>query len=230
MACPRKWQDKYLFGNRGPTTGAMFLGTYVHLGVRRLVEGWDYGNPWADALAEQDGPIDWGKDSEWNLRNMGTNMIQNYYDQVGRYLQVVGTEIEFLHLVPGIPLPFKGFIDLETHQILIDYKSTAYFNTKQVRSNAEWQLAQRIYQLVRPKPSEIHVITRKGEIVVPTLKTFKGLHYGLFNQEQTERILRDEWRKICWHLETYGEKPWPGKGLHEYADKYCNLANCCSRG
>ncbi len=232
MKCPRQWQDKYLFGNRGPTTGAMFLGTAVHLGVQRLLLGEPLGHYWSEALEKQvesGGRVDWGKDSEMQLHGLSKIMIQNYYEQVGKYLQVIGTEIEFLHEVPGIPLPFKGFIDLETHQVLIDYKSTGYFNTRQVRSNEEWKLAQRIYQLVRPKPSQIHVITRKGEIVVPTETTFKALNFGLFDQAQTERILRDEWRKIQWHLEVYGEKPWPGKGLHEYAQKYCSLGEgCCS--
>jgi hypothetical protein len=228
MKCPRQWQDKYLFGNRGPTTGAMFLGTAVHLGVQRLLLEQQMGTYWEDAKAENDGPIDWGKDREDFLYSLSRIMIQNYYEQVGRYLRVISTELEFLVDVPGIPLPFKGFIDLETPDILVDYKSTGYFNTKQVRSNEEWKLAQRIYQLVRPKPSQIHVITRKGEIVVPTATTFKALNFGLFDQEQTGRILRDEWRMIEYHLDTYGEKPWPGKRLHEYADKYCSLENCCS--
>jgi hypothetical protein len=228
MKCPRQWQDKYLFGNRQPTSGAMFLGTAVHAGVRRLLLGQELGGYYAQAYNEQDGPIDWGRDTPTGIKRLSDLMIQNYYDQVGRYLKVIGTEIEFLVDVPGIPLPFKGFIDLETTDILVDYKSTGYFNTKQVRSNEEWKLAQRIYQLVRPKPSQIHVITRKGEIVVPTATTFKALNFGLFDQEQTHSILRDEWRLIQWHLETYGEKPWPGKRLHEYAEKYCTLTNCCS--
>jgi hypothetical protein len=230
MKCPRQWQDKYMFGNRGPTTGAMFLGTAVHLGEQRLLSGEPLGDYWNDAKAKEDGPIVWGKDNELTLRSMSYKMIQNYYDQVGKYLQVEATELEFLHQVPGVGPPFKGFIDLVTHQILIDYKSTGYFNPKQVRANEEWKLAQRIYQLVVPKPSEIHVITRKGEIVVPTQTTFKALHFGLFDREQTHRILRDEWARILWHLEEYGERPWPGKGLHEYADKYCQLPNCCSVG
>lgn len=228
MKCPRQWQDKYLFGNRQPTSGAMFLGTAVHEGVERLLHGRELGAYWEDAKQKKDERIVWGKDDERKLYSLSKIMIQNYYDQVGRYLQVVDTEVDFSVMVPGIDLPFIGFIDLETHQLLIDYKSTGYFNTKQVRPNAEWALAQRIYQLARPKPSEIHVITRKGDIVVPTATTFKGLHFGRFDDAQTERMLRDEWRRIQWYMETYGEKPWPGKGLHEYADKYCVLDNCCS--
>ncbi len=228
MKCPRQWQDKYIFGHRQPTSGAMFLGTAVHLGVQRRVEGKEEGDYWNDAKAKEDGPIVWGKDNETVLRSLSRVMIENYYDQVGKYLQVEATEYEFLHPVKGVGLPFKGFIDLVTHQILIDYKSTGYFNTKQVRSNEEWKLAQRIYQLVVPKPSEIHVITRKGDIVVPTQTTFKALSFGLFDPNSTERILRDEWQRILWHLEHFGEKPWPGKGLHEYADKYCSASNCCS--
>jgi hypothetical protein len=51
MKCPRQWQDKYLFGNRGPTTGAMFLGTAVHLGVQRLLLEQQMGTYWEDAKA-----------------------------------------------------------------------------------------------------------------------------------------------------------------------------------
>lgn len=227
MKCPRQWQDTYLFGRRGPTSGAMFLGTAVHEGVERRLHGQELGDFWEHALAKEDKQIEWGKDNPATLKRLAVSMIENYYDQVGRYLQVVDTEVQFLHKVEGVDLPFKGFIDLETHQILIDYKSTGYFNTKQVRVNKEWALAQRIYQLVRPKPSEIHVITRKAEIVVPSTTSFKALHFGLFDAKVTERILRDEWRLILYHLETYGEKPWPGSRLHEYADKYCSLPNCC---
>lgn len=228
MKCPRMWQDKYVLGHREPTNGGMFLGTVVHLGIKRMLDGSELGDPWNDALEEEESQINWSpRDNTRTMKQQSQVMIQNYYDLVGKYLRVVETEKEILFRVPGVDVPILGYIDLITDRALIDYKSTAFMSPKSVRLNAEWVFQQFLYQLEVPKPSEIHVITRKGDVIYPdSLK--HSLNLGRGNDQQTIAMVQEQWREMNYHLEAYGENPWPGKRLHEYANKYCKLPNCCS--
>lgn len=231
MKCPRQWQDKYLFGNREPTNGSMFLGTVVHLGVARILGGKDLGNPWKDAL-EEGGEVVWGvRDNPSELQRLATQMIYFYYEAVGKYLRVEKVEQEIRFTIPGVGLPILGYPDLETTTHIIDYKSTFYMSPKGVRVNADWVFQQRLYQLAIPKPSQIHVITRAKDatnaIVVPNSDKHP-LNLGRMNDVSTVRAVQEQWDEIMWHLEFYGDAPWPGKRLHEYANKYCKLTNCCS--
>lgn len=226
MRCPRQWQQSYVFGEKGQPNDALMIGSAVHLGLSRLLAGEDQGDFIQDALEASDYAWeDSGSD------DVAVAMVYHYWETIGKHIQpqVVATEKEFLIEVPGVDLPLLGYIDIETTDRLIDLKTTRYFSRKGVRPNKEWRFQQGIYQLEVPKPSEVHVLTRaKSDPVVVPDSTNHPLHFGRIDAEKIERIVRDEWRRINWHYETYGETPWPGNSFHEWADRYCGVENCCA--
>jgi hypothetical protein len=229
MKCPRQWQQSYIFGDRGPSSAAMEIGNAVHLALSRVFSDETLGDPWADNLKDKE--VEWETPHD-EARNIYKAHVYHYWETVGKYLlpDVVAAEREYFHMVSGVPIPVNMKIDLELTNLLIDLKSTKYFSRKGVRPNKEWVLQQGIYQLAVPKPSEVHVLTRSkaDPIVVPDSPSHP-LHFGMLDTEAVERAIRDEWRRILHHVDTYGlEKPWPGNVLHEYAAKYCNVEKCCA--
>ena len=223
MRCPRQWQQSYIFGEKGDKSDALVIGSGVHLAMSRLLKGEDMGDWWEEALEDY-------VPEDPRSQGVAEAMVYHYWEQMGKHLlpQIVDTEIEFLVNVPGVEIPVLGYIDIETTSTLIDLKTTRYFSRKGVRPNKEWRFQQGIYQLVVPKPSEVHVLTRsKSDPVVIPDDVSSPLHFGRINGEQIQRIVRDEWRRMNWHWETYGLKDWPGNPMHEWAGKYCGVENCC---
>lgn len=230
MRCPRQWADKYLHGNRGPSNASLTIGSAAHLALARLNNQEPLGDPWQDTLNEQEQAIEWGKLSPETAKGIYEAHVYHYWEQIGKFLAPGGAEKTHLFNVEGVELPVMAIIDKETDDRLIDYKTTAYFNRKSVRPNKEWKFQQGIYQLVVPKPSEVHVLTRaKTDPVVVPSSTADPLHFGMLDRDKTIKMIQDEWNRIKWHLEFYGiENIWPGNPMHDWAAKYCPLGgNCC---
>ena len=225
MRCPRQWQQAYLLGERGGSNDAMVIGLGVHLALSRRFMGLPEGDWWGDVLNDT-GHIPEDRRSQ----EVAQSMVYHYWEYIGKHITPVATEREILVDVPGVELPILGYIDLETIDRNIDYKTTRYFSRKGVRPNKEWRLAQGIYQLESPKPSEVHVITRsKSDPVVIPDSTDHALHFGMINAGQVVLTVQYEWQKIQDNFNNYGiERPWPGNPMHEWASKYCGIEHCCS--
>jgi hypothetical protein len=222
MRCPRQWQQSYIFGEKGGKSDALVIGSGVHLCLSRRFMGLPEGDWWTEAC-EGYTPED------SRSQGVAEAMVYHYWEYIGKFITPVATEREILVNVPGVELPILGYIDLETADRNIDYKTTRYFSRKGVRPNKEWRLAQGIYQLDTPKPSEIHVLTRaKNDPVVIPDSTSHPLHIGLVNAGQVVRTVQYEWQRIKDNWENYGYDSWPGNSMHEWAHKYCSLKDCCS--
>lgn len=231
LRCPQQWQDSYLLKRKARVGSALVIGSYVHSSLSNLMQGKQYDAKalFAEAVEKEDGLIDW-KEKPEDAYRIGTKMVLDYWEAVGRHLTTVKTEQEFDITLEGVGIPVVGFVDLETRNTVIDYKSTAYFNTKSVRVNKEWIFQIAVYQLIVPKPGEVHVITRAKvaqPIVVPTSQSHP-LHFGLIDRDKTAKIIRDCWLRMMFYWETYGlEKPWPGNPTHDWASRYCGVEDCC---
>lgn len=224
MRCPRQWQQSYVFGQKGESNDAQTIGKGVHLALSRRLMGAPEGNWWKEVT------LDSGYTPEdATSQTVAETMLYFYWEQVGKHLSVVSTERELLIDVPGVDLPILGYVDIETPQRLIDLKTTRYFSRKGVRPNKEWRFQQGIYQLEIKKPAEIHVLTRaKSDPVVVPDSTEHALHFGMLDTEKIATMVSDEWNRIKFHWETYGENPWPGNSMHDWAGKYCSVVNCCA--
>jgi len=224
MRCPRQWQQAYIHGERGGPNDALMIGTSVHLALSRMLMGQDPGNWLRECLDKA--AYSWEDDRSADI---AAAMVYHYWETIGKHLPVVATEREFLVSVPGVEIPILGYIDVETSNRLIDFKTTRYFSRKGVRPNKEWRFAQGIYQLEIQKPSEVHVLTRaKADPVVVPDSTSHPLHFGLIDTVQVQRTVQYEWNRIQDNFERYGvDKPWPGNPNHDWVHKYCGLEDCC---
>lgn len=107
-SCPRKWYYRYLLGHRGDTTEAMQRGTKVH-----------------EVLEEYllNGTIPSGRSQVVKIASPGIELLPARYPLEQR----VEAPLEDFK-IPGLPVPFKGFIDLldltdGVH--ILDHKTTS---------------------------------------------------------------------------------------------------------
>lgn len=228
LRCPRQWQLKYVHKVEGPTTEPLLMGSAVHLALSRVLKGEDAGDFWGDALLAAETTVEFKDESA--ARAQAEAWIYHYYEQIGKYLNVIDTELEIQLEVPGVPIPVLGYVDIVTPERIIDLKTTGYLS-RNVRLNKEWRLQAHIYQLAHAVPAEFHVLTRakSDPLVVPSSKDDK-LYVSVAPTVMTVQTIRFVYNAIEDCLNRYGEDfPWPGNPTHEWADRYCAVENCCQR-
>ncbi len=229
MRCPRQWWDKYIHGNRGLSNSSLVIGSAVHLALSRLFMTEPVGNYFNDVVEREESEIVW-KDDRAKSQDLAAFHVSTYWQSVGKYLQAEKSEQELLFNVEDVDLPILAYVDLETKDKIIDFKTTAYFNRKQVRPNKEWIFQQGVYQLAIDKPSEVHVLTRsKTDPVVVPDSPDHNLSFGYIDSNKIIGMVQSEYKQIMFHFGEYGvDTPWPGNAMHDWAGKYCNLEECCA--
>jgi hypothetical protein len=235
MRCPRQWQDKYVHGNRGPSSEALLLGGFVHNMLEKTLVG-DVPQAavvFAETVLDQGGlpNIVFSRLDADKTYHLGLKMVYDYYETIGKWLDIEDTEVEISLDVPGVPIPVVGRVDFTTPDRIVDIKTTWYFSPKQVRLNRDWLFQARVYQLYQNKPAEFHVITRAKEdsIRVPA-NINDPLYVPVGDLFAVEKQIQQVYQQIKYAWETWGaDEPWVGGVTHEWAGKYCQLKGngCC---
>lgn len=232
LRCPRQWQEVYIRGIRGSSSSSLVIGSAVHLGLSRILKGEEPGHFFEEAMVaadEENGEIIW-KDSPGASKTWAEKMLYQYYEKVGKYLDVVSTEQEILVEIPGIDIPLLGYVDIETSRGIIDVKTTGYVSRKP-ELNPEWKLQMHIYQLEYPDPGEFHVVTRSSTnpVVVPDSPSHP--FYIASPGKDYLDFVKKVYKEMVFFYEEFGEKEnWRGNVTHPWAGKYCPLgAECCQR-
>lgn len=231
LRCNRQWQAKYIFHAPTSSNSALILGSAVHLGLSRALMGEGQGD-YFDEVVESENEsvefIEW-KDKPDVVRKKAERHIDNYLLAVAPYLgHIEETEKELEVIVPGVPIPVVGFIDIETKSRLIDVKTTGYFK-RNPELNPEWSLQARIYQAAVQKPAEFHILTNSDKFPIvtpsdsddPLYLASPGKPTKLFN------FIQQVYDEMTHAWEKWGDEPWPGVPTHPWSYKYCGVENCC---
>jgi hypothetical protein len=230
--CPRQFQERYIRGERSPSSSSLVIGSAVHLGLSRVLRGGDLGTPFEDARDEHlanSGEIIW-KDKEAAAKKWTEKMLFEYWEKVGKYLDVKETEKEILLDIPGIDIPLLGYVDITTNRGIIDVKTTGYFSRKP-ELNPEWKLQMNIYQMEDPRDGEFHILTRSSTnpVVVPVSNT-DPLYVNCPTLSSTLSFVGSIAKVMEYYYEEWGdEHDWPGNLVHPWSAKYCMVKNCCQR-
>jgi hypothetical protein len=206
----------------------MVIGSAVHLGLSRILKGEDPGNFFEEVVKEEPEVI-W-KDTPAASKTWAEKMLYEYYERVGKTLNVVATETEILLEVPGVDIPLLGYVDIETSHGIIDVKTTGYFR-RAPELNPEWKLQMNIYQMEYPDPGEFHILTRSKTqpVVIPSSKS-DPLYVEPPTLTSTMEFVTKVWKEMSWFYETFGkEEEWRGNRTHPWAGKYCPVKNCCQK-
>jgi CRISPR/Cas system-associated exonuclease Cas4 (RecB family) len=246
--CPRAWQQRYLKGRKERPGEALTLGKAVHnavgfshqqkikshvdLPVSEVVE-YFHDKAWNEAVAK-DGGVDeirWDKKPE-EVRRDGERVTSAYHRSVSPRIQPLAVEREIRFVVPGVPVYFLGYIDVEEETNNIDLKTGKQVQKK---PDANWRMQGVLYTAYTGKPTHFHSVSRAQtpSIATPLQSEQMVVSLAEAQREHVERTLRDYALQVEWYFKTYGpDDDWPTNGVFsDYkggpACNYCGFRNDC---
>lgn len=233
VLCPEQWRQQYLLKKPRSSSAALVIGTAVHdtLAVnfrQKLQSGVDidagtvvevYETIWPLAVKDK-GEVDWGKYTKADRKAKGQQIVSAYIAEVAPRLEPIAVEQQFLaRIIPGLPVPVKGYVDLVVPGRVIDYKTSS----RAVRTaKSEWMPQGRIYQMVYPYDFEWHVATTAAQVqlLTPLDAPDLSMRYSLEGIRNAQVMVRDAaWLLNYLYVVLGPERPWPTLGV--YTDRSC---------
>jgi len=260
--CPEQYRRRYLKGEKIPPAATLIQGRADHTAiehnfVKKMETGEDI--PVADVqmiFAEQidhevsqaggAGEVDHGKTVRGKvarrkataaMKDNGVRLVTAYRTELCPVLEPLAVEEEFSVMVPGVPVPIIGFLDLVARQHepftpagtpeprlkIIDRKTSG---RTMKTPEPEWRVQAGIYMLHRWLPHEWHlsVKTKEPRIVTPASEEGLVLKPSPLLKRQVTMQLRYLARQVAFCHVAYGpDQPWPGAILHQWACGYCGF-------
>jgi hypothetical protein len=171
--------------------------------------------------------VDWGDDKPGDLKDKGVGLVAVYHQQVSPRVQPVAVEKEFLMDV-GLPVPVKGFLDVETDAYVIEGKTAT---AKKSKPEPQWRLQGSLYQLATGLPVEWHVKTKTRIPAVYTPAEEPGLRLvasGVLLDATVERVRRVVRAMLALYAAYGPDEPWPsGAPDYGWACDYCGFRPSC---
>jgi len=247
--CPYQWQQRYLRGRKERPGEAQTTGSTVHAGVEHnfkqkveshedlptaeLLDWFDDEGFKAVVEREQEakGEVVWDPDGgPEKAQARGRAMLGAYHTAVAPRVQPLAVEGEFLIPMFELPIPMKGYIDIERESSIIDLKTS-----KQKRSTPKetWWIQAAVYGEAKAKPVEFHSVsmTKTGKLDVLTLLEAEGLYvnFSAGERETMALNLRVLSALACFYMDMFGpDEDWPARGrLHTWACDYCGFREGC---
>lgn len=256
--CEEQYRERYVLGKKQRPGAALIIGSAFHkaqeanfglvieqgaaMEERQLLGA--YHAAW-DAELDKYGGVNevvWDKEKPDTVRRNGEEVTLLYASRVAPKYQPTHVEHKFEVVVPGVPVPVVGMVDLlAIHSpatastpgsgggaIAADYKTSA---RAQRTLKPEWKFQGEVYQYAVNRPIEWHVVVKgtKPNVITPADSP------DLFQFEESgtrpfvERKFRDAAARIAWLMREYGpDEPWPTTGyLHPWACGFCGFKTDC---
>lgn len=258
MRCPEQYRQRYILGLKEAPGAALVLGSGFHfaqetnfrqkieshedLPAAEVVEAFHAG--WDRELEKYGGvnEVAWDdREKPDTLRAKGAALAELYRVQVSPSLQPEAVEHSFLSPVPGVPVPFKGFIDFigtrengvpwdadyDSQEIVVDYK-TAKAIKRELKP--EWLLQARIYQMETGRRVEYHVAAKTKEPQIATPVDAPSL--AIEPTETAIAVTADLLARVTEQMrhlwDEFGpDVAWPGAITHPWACGYCGFRPHC---
>jgi hypothetical protein len=246
--CPRAWQERYIKGKKERPGEALVLGSAFHDAlafnheqkidthedkpVKEVVEFYNDA-AWPRAIEDDGGEdeIRWDNTPE-SVRKDGERVTSAYHSIVSPRIQPIAVEQRFEIVVPGIALPFLGYIDIEEDADVIDTKTGKQVSKK---PDANWRMQGVLYSMAKGKPTHFHSISRAKTPSIATPLEHEEMVVTMRESQRAlvEQILRDFAAQVEFFFNRYGpDDPWPTTGLfNDYkggrACDFCGFRGDC---
>jgi hypothetical protein len=240
MTCPEKFRLSYLLLKWPKASSATTLGHAYHYALQRnfeqkvysqkdlpiadVLDAYDEG--WGQAL-DQD--INWRDDDQGAIKTLGAEMLRGYHAKLSPTVQPIAVEEYFERLIPGVPVPLIGRIDLMAEGMIVDRKTDKQGATK---ARPEWRVQALCYLSAFPGQNFAwHVQSKNGALRTygPDKNPGLLLHNTPGTQRTAQRLVVSAWEMLSDYYARYGlEQPWPGVALtHPYACFGCSHRQKC---
>jgi hypothetical protein len=228
--CPEAYRQRYILGRKERPGEALTLGSAVHTTLKHtneqkieshedlpLPELLEYFHDlaWPTAI-EKDGGEDeirWDEGHKPDdVRRDGERVTRAYHTVVSPRVQPIAVEEKFEYVVPGVPVPFLGYIDVEEERNTVDVKTGKMV---QKRPDANWRTQGEMYAAFRGKPTHFHSVSRAKTPSIATPREHPEMVVAPHpaQREYFEQSLRDYAAQVEWYWERHGpDQPWPTHG------------------
>lgn len=240
--CPEQWRRRYVLHDKERPAAALVWGSADHeaheLNFRQKIASHedipvdDVKVAFAEAFdrraAEDD--IDWGDDGPDKLKDAGVELVAAYHRQVSPTVQPVDVEKQFELVLPGVPVPVHGRIDVVTELPAIERKTA---KSKPARDEAKpsWRVQGILYQLVEQRPVAWHVSVKTKTPAVYTPAEMPGLAIAVDARRLAvaRALIRTTAGAIRSFYDRFGpEQAWPGALGDDWACSYCGFKQTCA--
>lgn len=241
--CGESFRRKYVEGIYTASSGSSVTGTAIHAA---LEHNWEYKmvhqadmteaeltDLYARAFSQevkrqQDwNGIEWGAAPD-ELRAKGQRALVSYLKNVATHVRPVATEESFSLLVPGVPVPVVGVIDLRTQEgRVVDVKSGAKIS-KQI--TPDWRMAAMTYLLSGKVTLSVdyHSASYAGSWATPDTEPALRLELTPDTYDVAGRVIAQRVSAILAYAHQFGiEGPWPDGLGHMFACKGCAFKPTC---
>lgn len=249
LRCPEQFRREYVKGQKRPSGGTALAGTGAHGAVEaalrfRVSQGEDASpaqvSDTFDAVFEaavlrardREG-IEWGKADKRELDfdstlELGRKAVAAYATSPAfQHLEPVELEHVFALIVPGVPVPFCGLIDVLTSRgESVDLKFGA---NCQSRVMPDWRVQSLIYGLATRRSPAFHSISWAGKVQGPSEAPGLRLEWDARQSIVAARMARSVVSSILADAERLGpDEPWLGNVTHTWACGACSFRPECA--
>jgi hypothetical protein len=250
LRCPEQFRRQYVLGEKRPSGGTGLAGTGAHGAIeaalrlramrglvaspRQVTDTFDAVYDSAVERANEREGIEWGtiREGKTNIaldydkaREIGKRAVEAYACSPGyERLQPWHTEEVFSFMVPGVPVPFCGLIDVVTESSVVDLKFGA--QTASV-VKPDWRIQALVYGFAKRRPAEFHATSWAGAAQSPA--SHPGLRWP-WNPVQAllaADIMRSVVEAILAYAARWPDSAWPGNLSHQWACAKCEFKRDC---
>lgn len=249
LRCPEQFRREYVLGQKRPSGGTGLAGTGAHGAVEaalrlkadhgvdatqaQIRDTFDAVFEAAVARAVSREGIEWGKaekkplDFDSTLR-LGREAVLAYTES-GAYqrLHPYALEQTFAFMVPGVPVPFCGLLDvIDDRGAPVDLK----FGGKCLSIiDPGWRVQGLVYGLAQRVSPEFHSISWAGKVQSPVEAPGLRLQWNARQTIIAARMLRGVVAAILSDAARLGpDEPWLGNVTHTWACNACSFRRDCA--
>lgn len=230
LTCPEQWRRKNILKESEKNFGSRFIGNVDHKVNARLFEEqmrhgdfnieMTYREVWNEVL-EKDGEPDWQDDDPTKMFERGVRMAKAYQEQVGKDIIPVAIESRFEFVLPDVPVPIIGYIDVMESALIRERKTSA---VKQTSPKPAWRFQGLVYQLATGLELRWDVVTRQATCQIFSGADWPDLNLPISDVGKTKALIRDVVVRMNDLYARFGkDEPWPTTGiLHVWACQFCS--------
>ncbi len=238
--CPEQYRHRYVLGEKEAPSGAMLWGTvdgkahalnfdqkietHQDLPVEEVREAFAGLLDWEIDRSGGPSEIDWRDDTPASIKDRGAALVGHYHRTVSPRIQPTATEEAFSLDIPGVPVPFIGYIDVSTEAYTVERK-TAKGSAKAIPPHYVLQTLG--YALARQRPVELHISTKtiKPAVYTPAEEAGLLMPFTATTVARAERIVAARARQIMALYDTFGpDQEWPDAiGTQAWHTAVCDM-------